>query len=520
MQPLRGTLFASLCALVCLGGCKGRSATEAHLALGEKVASAKASDLRATPNGAFAVYLVDADKPRLEGVPPRMVIGELWAVATSGGQPRHVGDGVTNVPGGYTFSPDSRWVLALTGYNPAGQTGTLRVLDLKDARSSSVTLGERVSYMHASPDSKQVAFVADGVLKVGPLPDGPFAEVSGAVQNATFSPDGTNLFFKRNLSAAGGLFAWALSGKSAPRKLGEQVGDYVVSPSSQQIAWTQRSRTMASTYDLHLASAPDFAPRQVALGAGVFGFSRDGKWFGRVENKRLDEEGDLYVGPASGEPGRFIAKKVAEFEFSPASNAVGYLELYDISARAGVLGVAELADGKPKRVGSRVPNFGWSPDGRSVAFVSRFIKPMFSVDLMLYVLGEDAAFKVNPGVFAYQYDPRARYLLFRTSCMNQGRMCDLMKLDLQAPREAPALVAQGVFSFKPAEEGDRVLLSYTRKDSILYDAAVLNLTTQERKTVGQYIELPALFTASDGGGVVYVVGSARAPGVYVAGTVP
>ena len=36
----------------------------------------------------------------------------------------------------------------------------------------------------------------------------------------------------------------------------------------------------------------------------------------------------------------------------------------------GVLGVAELPDGKPRRVGNRVPNYAWGADGRYLAFAS------------------------------------------------------------------------------------------------------------------------------------------------------
>lgn len=521
-RAFRALVVALACASV-LGGCKrsSKEKEQAHLALGQQVVDARASDLRTTPDGKHALYLVDAEKPRMDGLPPMMVLGDLYAVPTDAGKARKIGSGVTNVPGGYNFTADSRWVMFLAGYNAANQSGVLRAVDLTKPSSEPIELGNAVSYYLTSPDSKIVAFVSEGVLHVGPLPNGPFKKLSGEVQTADFTPDGQNLLFKRRLSAAGALFVWPVSGDKAPIKLGEQVGDYKVSADSKHVAFTQRSRQVASTYDLFAASLPEWKTREVATGTGVFAFSNDSKWLGRSEGQRPELIGDLYVGPADGGKGRKIGTQVAEFEFAPASNAVAYLELYDISARAGVLGVASLPDGKPRRIGNRVPNFDWSPDGKSVAFVSRFLKPIYSIDLMLYPLGAEDAFKVKDGVFGYNYDPKSRYLVFRTNCLNEGRACDLMKVDLKDPKVAPVRLVEGVYTFKPSDDGDRLLVTYTRRDSKLYDAAVFNVDKGERKTVAQYIQLPALFTRGDSEQVVYIVGAAAAaPGVYVARQIP
>lgn len=519
---MQKVVVAVACALALAGCTKHKDKAQAYLALGEQVAKADASALRLTPDGKTALFLEDAEKPHLDGIPPQMLVGVLHAVPTSGGAARKVGTGVTNMPGGYLFSPDSRWVLFLSGYNAVSQSGTLQALDLQSADSEPVTLGEHASYMLASPDSKTVAFVANGVLQVGPLPNGPFKQLSGEVQTADFTPDSNWLVYKRRLTAAGAMFVWNLDGKGEPIKLGDQAGDHVISSDSKRIAFSRRSETMHSTYDLFLAEAPQWKAKQIATGAGAFDFSPDAKWLGRTEGQRPDELGDLMVGPADGSPGRKVGTKVNEFRFAPTSDAVAYLELYDISARAGILGVAELKDdAKPKRVGNRVPNFGWAPDGRSVAFVSRFLKPIYSIDLMLYPLGEKESFKVNAGVFGYEFDPKSRYLMFRTNCLNEGRSCDLMKLDLSKPKTPPQKIVEAIYTFRPSEEGDRILVTYARHDSKLYDAAVFNVPKNERKTVAQFIDLPALF-AKSGDKVVYVVGdhASPAPGVYVATKLP
>ena len=48
--------------------------------LGKQVAQGDGIDLRVTPDGKFATYLLDAQKPRLDGIPPVMRLGALYAV--------------------------------------------------------------------------------------------------------------------------------------------------------------------------------------------------------------------------------------------------------------------------------------------------------------------------------------------------------------------------------------------------------------------------------------------------------
>ena len=175
--------------------------------LGKPLVLGAAADLRLTPDAKFATYLADAQRPRLEGVPPQMVVGALNAVPVAGGEPLRIGVGVTNVPGGYLFSADSRWVLFLAGYNAASQTGELFATDLTQPASKPERLGGPVSYMLVSPDSRWVAFVDGGTLKVGLLPSGPFKQLSGEVSTAEFTPDSQSILFKRKLDDFQLMFA-------------------------------------------------------------------------------------------------------------------------------------------------------------------------------------------------------------------------------------------------------------------------------------------------------------------------
>ncbi|HEX4622689.1 MAG TPA: gliding motility protein, partial [Myxococcaceae bacterium] len=100
--------------LVAMAACKPAGSTSARAGvggLGTAVAQMKATDLRVTPDGKVALYLADPRRPALQGLPPQLVLGELFEVPTTGGAPRKLGNGITNAPGGYLTSPDSHWAL-------------------------------------------------------------------------------------------------------------------------------------------------------------------------------------------------------------------------------------------------------------------------------------------------------------------------------------------------------------------------------------------------------------------------
>ncbi|NNB97892.1 gliding motility protein [Corallococcus exiguus] len=483
---------------------------------GQLLAAGRAADLRLSPDGQFATFLLNGQKPRLDGIPPQMLVGSLHVVPTAGGKSRALGDGVTNVPGSLLFSQDSKHLLYVTGYNPASQSGELNVLSLTDAASEPVKLGTAVSYLLPSPDGVSVAFVDAGTLKLGKLPQGPFQDVAGEVSTAQFTPDGKTLLFKRRLSAAGGLAAVTVGSTEAPRKLADQVGDYQVSSDGKHVAYQVRSEAVRGMYDLYLADVPALKGTKLATGTKAFGFSPDGQWLARTENGKPEQMGDLHVGPASGGAGRKVGEAVEEMAFAPDSKAVAFLEKYDQPSRAGALGVASLPDGAPKRVGDRVPNFVWGSDSRYVAFLSRFVKPVFSVDLMLYALGQEKAEKVQPGVFGYGFAPNNSAVVFRTNCIRNGRACDFKAVELNEKQAEAKTWMQGIFSYKISEDGARVLATYARMDADTYDVAVYDVKSGARKTLDQGVQVPVYFAGKDDARAVYIIGQGQNPGVYSA----
>ncbi len=487
---------------------------------GVRLWEGKAIDLRVTNDGAVATFLADAEKPRLEGVPNLMRVGALYAVKTApGATPRRLGTGVTNVAGGYLATPDSRWLLFLSGYNASNREGELLVADLTADSGDPVRLGGRVSFVVASPDSKQVAFIDDGRLKVGPIPSGPFRDISADVSQVEFAKASDGVVFKNRIDVGGAVSWLSLKDpKSVPWKMGTSVGHIDVSPAGRYVAFGQSSPETKNVYDLYLADVASRKVRKIADGAGVFGFSPDGRWLARTEGGKPEVYGDLFVGPADGTPGKKVGEKVNDFSFSPDSAAIAYLELYDLQARAGVLGFATVPDGTPKRIGDRCPGYTWGKDGTAVAFLSRFLKPVFSVDLMLYQPGWDKAHKVQQGVFGYSFTPDNAQLMYRTACTREGRSCDLYALDMKRPKEADAArkLVEGMFSYKFSDDGQRVLLSYARTVGDMYDVAVMDRTSTHRKTLEQWVGIPAHFSSPTGARAAYIVQAQAKQGVYVA----
>jgi hypothetical protein len=103
------------------------SASASAPAKGQLLAPGVASDLRVTPDGQFLTYLLKAKKPAVDGIPPQMVVGELHVVPVAGGESQTLGTGVTNDVGGMLFTPGSKHLLFLTGFEPSVRSGALNV---------------------------------------------------------------------------------------------------------------------------------------------------------------------------------------------------------------------------------------------------------------------------------------------------------------------------------------------------------------------------------------------------------
>lgn len=516
------SLLLALCAATALAGCKESGARKAKAekplvgGVGQQLLAGRLSDLRVSPDYRFATVLKDAQKPALNGISPRLRVGELDAVSLTDGTVRKLGEGVTNSPGGYLFSPDARWVVLLEGYNAASQAGQAKVVDLNHPEAAPAEIGQAVTFFTFSPDSKWLAWVDGGVLELGRVGEAGRA-LSGEVSTAAFTADGKALVYRRKLSAGAALFVARVGDKGEPTKVADGVVDYQLSPDSARLGFTQRDAEHPDTVDLFVSAVSKPAPKKVAEGTDAFAFSPDGKWLARTEGFRPSERGALMVGPASGGPGKKVGEKVQAFQFAPGSGAVAALTQWNDRSRTGKLTVATLPEVSVTTLPQRARDLAWDPTGHFLAFSAQVLKPMISVDLFVYTLGQKDARKVGAWVYGWAFAPKGDQLLFRTECQREGRACDLDALDLT--KDAPARkLLSAVYTFQASPDASRLLFTYARMDSDTYDVATYAMGSKERLTLDERALLPMLFAAEDGSRAVYVLQGGERPGLYLAKT--
>lgn len=479
------------------------------------LAPGTAADLRLSNDLAYAAYLLDGKRPRLEGVAETLLVGELNLLPLDGGEPVAVAQGVSNNPGGHFFSPDSRYLLALGGYSPATQAGTLEVFPVKEPKNKA-RLGDQVTFVTLSADGRRVAFLDGGVLKVGELGSGTYREVGTEVISARFARDGQLVVFHRKVSAGAELLAVEPGKEGPPVKLAQQVAEYQIAADSRTVAYTLRPS--ASSYgDLYLSVLPRPKARKVASGTSVFAFSPDGKWLARTEGAKPHRNGDLFVGPSDGAPGTRVGQRVFELKFAPDSSAVAFRENYDTKTSTGKMAVADLGTMKTTRLGDRAPNYEWAPEGKLLAFQRRIIHPIPIVQLMVHRLGEEAPTRIADDVFGYLFGPGNGHLLYRDQCTRGLDACKLSALDLDRLAEPARELFEDAYSFRFSQDGSRALVTFRRIDGRdLYDLYAVELKTGARKKLDERASVPAYFAAKDGSKVAFIAADPARPGVYLA----
>ena len=487
--------------------------------LGKRLAAGPVADLKLTKDGAYATFLRNPRRPAIQGVSPLMALGELGVASLKDGVVRFVGQGVSNRPGSVLFSPDSRWLFFVDGYNAAAEAGTLHTLQLGSAAEAELR-GRAVSFVAVSPTGNAFAFVDGGVLRLTPLQGGSSARaVATDVSTAQFTPDGTLLLVHHRSSAGGALERVPVEGDRPAVRLGDSVGDWTLSPDGKRVAFAVKSTAVRDGRDLWVAALPDGKPARVVIGTGPFAFSPDGNQLARIERQKASSIGNLVVGPAVGGSGRKIAERVGDFSYAPDGKAVAALANYDEQQRWGRLTYAPLPEGEPVELGRRVTTWVWSPDNEHLAFNLRVFQPLPSVDLWLYTRGKPSGSAVMANVYGYDFGPGGA-LYLRSECIREARACTLQRLDPSIPDGKPTPILEGIFGFRPSEAGNRMLVTYARTDAETYDVAVLNLKSNVRVTLEERILLPALFADPEGSKVVYLVSQGERSGLYVCDQVP
>ena len=492
-------------------------------------------DLRASADGRLLTVLVDAKKPTVEGVPPPMRVGELWAIPTEGGTPARIAQGVTNLPGGWLVSPDSRWIIASANWDPARQHGALEVADARNLAADPVLVSNRVSYAITTEDGAKLAWIEDGVLSVGPLPSGPWRQVAGEVSTAEFSPEGRYVYFRRRYAAAGGLYQVDLSEpRPQPRRMLDQVAEYTVLRSGKLVVANARATPADRVFQLHVFDVAKLNGRKLSDDALHYRVSRDGKYLAwRSASVKGDQAdiGELWLAELPHGAPRKLGSLVKDFEFSPDGRRLVYRENYvelplggreaqvgdSKLEKVGDLFLVELPAGLPRLLQRLCPNFLFSADGRALAYTGRIERP--EVTRRLFLMGDSGApIALKDWLYEYQFRPGTSELFFRADCTREGRSCDLSSVTAAAPKAKKE--AGGVFGTRFAADGSRVILGFAHLTDDTFDLTTRELSTGKELPIDQYVEWPALILGEKGEHVAYLVHEKNRSGVYVASTEP
>ncbi len=498
--------------------------------LGQRVLEGEGQELRASPDGQVLTVLLEAQKPTLQGVPPPMRLGSLWAVPAKGGAAQKLGTNVTNMPGGWLHTSDSKWILFTTQWDPAQQVGELFVQDAKKLDAERTRISMKVSYFVPSDDGTQLAYVENGILHAGKLPDGPFPQLAGEVSTAEFSADGRYLYFKRKFSAAGGLYQVDLKEeRPQPRRLIDQVTEYTVLRSGKYVVVSARATPADTNFQLHLFEVDTLKGRKLSDDAQRYRVSHDGRFIA-WRDSAFPDKGQLSVMVLPAGKVRVLGAKVSDFDFSPDGARFVYRDNYlelglggrdaqkegsKLVERVGDLNVIEMPDGEPRLLARQCPNFLFAPGGSTLAFTARIDRPEVTRRLSIYPAGATEPIALKDWLYEYQFPGKGERLYFRSDCLREGRACDLNSVSANPePGVTPKKEVEGTFGFRFSADGKRAALAFAHLTDQTFDLAYRNLETGEQKTVDQYVEWPALMLAD--GSVAYLVHEKSRAGIYVA----
>ena len=340
----------------------------------------------------------------------------------------------------------------------------------------------------------------------------------GHASTFEFSPDGSKLLFRRKLAQDGSLLLVDVPAPGAPvpeaKALAKAVADYDWSPSGDRVAFTARTRDGA--VELFVAPVGGEAKK---LGTGVpsFAFSADGAHLGFVAGVSPEKQfGDaMLLAAGAAEPVK-LGEKVSEWAFAPDSQRVAWIEKYQPTGRVGTLAYAAVAaEPKPKRLGDEVMSFRWSRTGGFLAFQQRTLRPVFSVDLFVEKVGGEGPVKVAAGVFGYDFGKNDESVIFRSSCVREGRECLLHTVPTSNLAAPPKKLAGGVFTFEFDQDLENLMLTYARMDAEALDVSVMPADgSRPAVTLDQFVAPGTEWVGNDR--IAYAVLAYKRQGVFVA----
>ena len=505
-------------ALVLLAACSRPPAPPAGI--GRRVATGVAGALRPSPDGATLAFLDRCARPPVPDLPPSVSSCDLEVVPAAGGAQRRVAEGVTTLPGGLAWSGSGALLAALADHDYATGGGTLV---LATAAGEARRLAPGVTFYGFAPGRDTLVFVARGRLMLLEQGAAEPRAVPGGEGVATFElapaalvaagrPAGFLLAARRNGAAGGDLLVLS-DWKGAAARVAAGTGDYGFAPDGR-LAFTARGR---EGYDLMLLSGARQRARALGQDVQGFAFSRDGSGLAFLSGGGPGTPGDLLAAQGDGRAAR-MGTRVGEYRWSPQGTLLAWLQEFDPRIRAGTLAVGGPGQ-RTRELGRNVTAWAFSPDGGRIAFLEHATAGGYSVDLKLADLGAEGKPEVVArGVFGFDFSPEGHHLYYRAGCMRNAEACDLQVLPAAGlpPGKVAETIAGGVKSFEfDRWTPGRLLVTWARRDMVALDLAVWD---GRRLVSVDTAALPgsAQLLPPDGRRVTYAVIDPKRAGVYVA----
>lgn len=527
-------LLAAAVVPLALAGCRSEKIARD----GRAVIERPAQELQVSPSGEHVVTLVEPGRPAEPNVPRDVVVGKLTLAPVGGGEARVVGEGVSNLPGAFRFSPDGGFVACLSSFSFGRGSGELRLSST--AGGEPRVLGDRVTFYGFSPDGKRLAWVNDGELLMVSTAGGEPKSITSGVSLMEFGPKGTpgagRMLVKRSVRSGASLLVYDIE-KDELKAVAREVGNFRFAPSGdrfvfeakqlldpkateQESAWSVRPSGPRAP-GLYLARGDETPRRLNEVGAGEFAFSPNGRKLAFTTPPEMGRPiGDLYIVDGDQEPA-LVAARVMRFRFGP-DGTLGLLGSYNTSSSEGTLGLLQRGS-TPVEVARNVKIFSFSRKGGHVLFSHSHVLNGFPT-VALSVRKVDAPDDAQPrfidtGVFGYEVDAEDRMLAYKARCGDEAKACSLFLVDLSAPGESEMVVDRAAaFEFLPG--GDLAVITSRRAAKhtgrLIFTVGVLPVPTGKFRAVHDDVTGIFALAGPARSEVAFLVSEGASRGVFVA----
>ena len=512
-------------------GCSSRKPHSASV--GRVVIEGAGQALNVASAGGAAVYLREPSHPEGKLMPPDAYLGSLTLLAPDGSVHR-LGGEVTNLGGDIAFSSDGLRLAFLADFSFDTHVGTLAETTTVDGKTQPLDRG--TSYFGFSPDGRSLGAIVDGALRLGSDRVAHPIDVDRGV--ATFEFAGNDGLIYRKRSSEGGdlLIRRPFDGGSS-RVIAHRVADYVYEPQTGAIAYTLQSDD--GTTALHLVSGKD--DRLLGTNVPSFRFSPNGRQLAYVADATSHYlEGNLFVAWVEGGAPALLGKRAGEYRFAPAGDRTRLAFIYEYfeQIRSGKFALWDEATGVLPiiaPVADSVRVFSWSRGGQRLGYLKRVTQPLYTEQLLLLTMSETCADRgpckpkphpVGDGIYAFDFTPDERLVLYKTACTRGGEACDLLAMstdpeplkalaDGGSPLPVGRKLVAGIDDYDVSPDGAWLWITFKNPLGNTADLAVIPIAEQ---SLPRYVDFKVEPHPrwKPNGMLLYVVNAPKRAGLYEA----